>query len=169
MLWGPCTAIILEAACRVSMFFSFWFALAGPLEHCLCTFKAPFLRPSSLVTRGSFGNVLYSLCFAPFPGDLHDSSRHQAAALLFEPRDWKKVLFYSSSLGDAIRRISQCSATRKQSFMPVRRHVSVVKISQIILQRIAASTLRGFSIFHVLPMCQVSDYSEKICFENSFS
>lgn len=116
MLWGPCTAIILEAACRVSMFFSFWFALAGPLEHCLCTFKAPFLRPSSLVTRGSFGNVLYSLCFAPFPGDLHDSSRHQAAALLFEPRDWKKVLFYSSSIGDDIRRISQCSATRKQSF-----------------------------------------------------
>ena len=74
MLWGPCTAIILEAACRVGMFFHFGSHL---LERCLCTFKAPFLRPSSLVTRGS---VLYSLCFAPFPGDFHDSARHQAAS-----------------------------------------------------------------------------------------
>jgi hypothetical protein len=61
------------------------------LERCLCTFKAPFLRPSSLVTRGS---VLYSLCFAPFPGDFHDSARHQAAALLFEPRETGKKYYF---------------------------------------------------------------------------
>ena len=88
MLWGPCTAIILEAACRVGMFFSFWFALVGALPVHI---QGPFLRPSSLVTRGS---VLYSLCFATFPGDFHDSARHQAAALLFEPRDTGKKYYF---------------------------------------------------------------------------
>jgi hypothetical protein len=61
MLWGPCTAIILEAACRVGMFFSFWFALVGALPVHI---QGPFFK-AELFSDARFCVILTVLCAFP--------------------------------------------------------------------------------------------------------